>query len=186
MMNAINELKNEHAAVKMTLTVLDRMISRLEREPDQKIVEHLDQLVGFFQVFVDKCHHGKEEDILFPALVKLGVNRDGGPIGEMLSEHEQGRGYIKGLKEAVEKIKKGQASGVVEAAENATSYIELLNNHIEKEEKVLFQIGEEGFSEAEQAALYAAFEKLEEEKIGIGKHEELHQLLDGLKGIYLE
>jgi hypothetical protein len=30
------------------------------------------QLLEFFTVFVDKCHHGKEEELLFPAMEQAG------------------------------------------------------------------------------------------------------------------
>jgi hemerythrin-like domain-containing protein len=33
----------------------------------------------FLTVFVDKCHHGKEEEFLFPALEAAGIAREGGP-----------------------------------------------------------------------------------------------------------
>ena len=48
--------------------------------------EHLDQLFEFFGVFVDRCHHGKEEALLFPALEAVGIGNNGGPIGVMLRE----------------------------------------------------------------------------------------------------
>ena len=40
--------------------------------------------------------------------------------------------------------------------------------------------------EKEQCKLIEYFEKLEQERIGIGKHEELHELLHHLKDKYLE
>ena len=57
--------------------------------------------MDFLSIFVDKCHHGKEEEFLFPALEAKGVKREGGPIGVMLHEHEQGRGLVAMLRNAV-------------------------------------------------------------------------------------
>jgi hemerythrin-like domain-containing protein len=34
----------------------------------------------FLKEFADRCHHGKEEDFLFPALEKAGIKKEGGPI----------------------------------------------------------------------------------------------------------
>jgi hemerythrin-like domain-containing protein len=88
-MGPIEELKMEHQAVKMTLRVLETLCRRME-QPGEAVEEiHLDQLLEFFSVFVDKCHHGKEEELLFPALEAVGIGREGGPIGHMLEEHER-------------------------------------------------------------------------------------------------
>ena len=56
------------------------------------------ELVEFFQVFTDKCQHGKEEGFLFPALMKKGIQKNDGPIGVLLDEHEKGRRYMQQLK----------------------------------------------------------------------------------------
>ena len=52
-------------------------------------------------MFADKCHHGKEEDVLFPELEKAGIARQGGPIGVMLHEHVSGREFIRRMSEAL-------------------------------------------------------------------------------------
>jgi hemerythrin-like domain-containing protein len=73
--NPIVELKDEHQAVKLTLRILGKISGKLtagERvEP-----EHLDQLLEFLTTFVDICHHGKEEGLLFPTLEKSGVPKE--------------------------------------------------------------------------------------------------------------
>jgi len=43
--------------------------------------------IGFLKEFADKCHHGKEEGLLFPALIQAGLPEKGGPIGVMLADH---------------------------------------------------------------------------------------------------
>ena len=93
-MKPIQDLIMEHEAVNLTLKILDKICSNIEQTGRISNPEHLDQRIEFFIVFVDKCHHGKEEELLFPALEAIGVQRDGGPIGVMLSEHQQGREYV--------------------------------------------------------------------------------------------
>lgn len=46
-------------------------------------------------------------------------------------------------------------------------------------------IADKYLSEEKQKELLDEFEKVEEEKIGRGKHEELHQILHHLKEFYL-
>jgi hemerythrin-like domain-containing protein len=99
-MNPIKDLKAEHQAVKMTLKILNNIIQKLEGTGRVVNPHHIEQLLEFFTVFVDKCHHGKEEELLFPALEQIGVSRDNGPVGVLLQEHRLGRTYVNGMKDA--------------------------------------------------------------------------------------
>ncbi len=102
-MGPIDELKKEHQAVLTALRILEEMASKGEGRVATESVQDIEQLIGFFKVFVDQCHHGKEEKLLFPALEKIGVSREGGPIGVMLSEHDLGRFNISGMQAALRK-----------------------------------------------------------------------------------
>ena len=79
----------------------------------------------------------------------------------------------------------GEKSSSKEVLKNARAYISLLRDHIEKENNVLFVMADNLLSEKRQDELFEGFEKIEEERIGVGKHEEFHGLLNKLSGIYL-
>ncbi len=184
-MNPIEQLKAEHEGIKLMLSILEKICDKLDN--GQKVEpEHLSQVLEFLRVFADKCHHGKEEDLLFPALEQAGVPQQGGPIGVMLIEHTEGRGYIKGLAGAIDRYKGGDENASAEIVENARNYIDLLRQHIYKENNVLFMMAQQVLSEETQKKLAEAFEKMETEKIGAGKHEEFHKLMHRLKEIYLK
>jgi len=183
-MLATEVLKEEHKAIKLMLDVLEEICNRLES--GEKIdYKHLEQVLDSIRTFADKCHHGKEEDLLFPAMEEAGVPREGGPIGVMLEEHEMGRKYVGKIVQGVLKYKEGDQEAIREIVENARGYILLLRNHIDKEDNVLYMIADKYLSEEKQKELLDEFEKVEEEKIGRGKHEELHQILHHLKEFYL-
>ena len=184
-MNAIQELRMEHDAVRLTLKVLDRICQEIELSGKLGDAQHVDHLLEFFTVFVDKCHHGKEEELLFPALEQIGVNRDNGPIGVMLREHQLGRESVQKMKAAFSQFKTGSVSAAVDFTRNARDYISLLDQHIEKENNVLFPLAEKQLSEAKLAELLKGFEKIEADKIGVGKHEEFHKMIDQLESAYL-
>jgi hemerythrin-like domain-containing protein len=99
-MKATDQLKNEHEGILLMLRILAQIISTAA-SGGKIITEHLNGIIGFLKIFVDNCHHGKEEDLLFPAMEEAGIRREGGPIGMMLAEHERGRGYIKGMSGAL-------------------------------------------------------------------------------------
>ena len=184
-MKAIQELRMEHDAVRLTLKVLDRICQEIELSGKLGKAQHVDHLLEFFTVFVDKCHHGKEEELLFPALEQIGVNRDNGPIGVMLREHQLGRESVQKMKAAFSQFKTGSVSAAVDFTRNARDYISLLDQHIEKENNVLFPLAEKQLSEAKLAELLKGFEKIEADKIGVGKHEEFHKMIDQLESAYL-
>lgn len=184
-MTPTEELKKEHVAIRTMLGILERVCAKLESGEHVNPV-HLEQIVDFIKIFADKCHHGKEEDLLFPAMESAGFPRQGGPTGVMLKEHDEGRGYVRELTEAVAQYKEGNLAASARILLSARSYIALLDQHIEKENEVLFPMADTHLSEEKQRELSAGFERIETERVGAGKHEEFHQLLHNLKGIYFQ
>ena len=184
-MSATQQLKDEHEGILLMLRILDKIAAKIEAQGSVD-PHHLERIVEFFQVFADKCHHGKEEDLLFPELEKSGISRERGPIGLMLAEHQQGRRYVKGMADALAQYRPGDTQGPLEFAKNARDYIHLLTQHIGKENNVLFPMGDRVLSEKTQKALEEGFEKIERERIGEGTHEEFHKLLHHLQEIFLK
>lgn len=185
-MQPIKDLKMEHDAVQLTLRILDKICQKIEQSGEIIDHQHLDQLLEFFKVFVDKCHHGKEEELLFPALENVGVSREGGPIGVLLHEHQQGREYVRDMNAALAQYTKGDRTVVDAFIKTARGYIKLLNQHIDKENNVLFPLADTHLPEQVQAKLWEGFEMIETQKIGVGKHEEFHKMLENLKSVYLK
>jgi hemerythrin-like domain-containing protein len=185
-MKPIEDLKQEHDAVKTTLKILDRICSEAEKTGEIPNPDHLDQLIEFFRIFVDKCHHGKEEALLFPALEEVGVSREGGPIGVMLKEHQQGRDLVAKMNAALSHYAEGNREAIRDLIQNARAYITLLNQHIDKENNVLFPLADRHLPREKQAELWEGFETIETEKIGAGKHEAFHRMIESLENIYLQ
>jgi hemerythrin-like domain-containing protein len=71
-------------------------------------------------------------------------------------------------------------------ARSARDYISLLNQHIVNENNVLFPMAERLLSEAAMHELSKGFDLIEEQKIGVGKHEEFHKMIDQLESVYLK
>ncbi|KKS12786.1 hemerythrin [Candidatus Daviesbacteria bacterium RIFOXYD1_FULL_41_10] len=173
-MTATGQLKEEHKAVKEALQILHVFAQNLKagKKVDKADFE---KLLEFLKVFVDKCHHGKEENLLFPAMEKAGIPKEGGPIGMMLYEHSLGRNFIKGM---------GSAKTGRKIADNIEGYCQLLTEHIDKEDNILYEMADMHLDKATQRELLKKFDLLEKEKIGPGKHEKFHQTLNKLKKVY--
>jgi hemerythrin-like domain-containing protein len=183
-LKATEQLKKEHKAVKVILRVLDKICKKLEA--GEKIdVNHMENILDFFKVFVDQCHHAKEENLLFVAIRKTMDPSDGDRIGALLKDHVSGRNYIRDLSKAVANYQAGDLKASVAILHHARNYMTLLLQHIDIEDNVLYPIANEHLSIEKQEELYQQFDKLEETEIGAGKHEEFHKMIDRLKGIYL-
>jgi len=183
-MKPIEDLKTEHDAVQITLKVLDSICNEAEKTGEISNPDHLEQLIDFFRTFVDTCHHGKEEELLFPALEEVGVSRDGGPIGVMLKEHQQGRDLVGDMDNALSRYTEGDREAALDLIRHARAYIVLLNQHIDKENNVLFPMADRHLSSEKQVELWEGFETIETEKVGAGRHEAFHRMIDSLEQIY--
>ncbi|WP_048051532.1 hemerythrin domain-containing protein [Methanosarcina soligelidi] len=182
-MRPTDDLREEHRAVELMLEILDSVCTNIKSGKSVE-QEHLEKLVEFMRIFVDKCHHTKEEAHLFPEMVKREIPGTGELIDSLLKEHNQAREYVGRIEKAVsgkEWNKKG--SGIVE---NSRAYIQLLAQHIEKENNGLFPKAAAYLDSGVQKELLDSFERVEDEEIGAGKHEEFHLLLHELKDIYLK
>jgi hemerythrin-like domain-containing protein len=183
-MKATEQLKKEHSAVKVTLRILDR-ISKMLEAGEKVDTAHLEELIDFFSTFVDKCHHIKEEEMLFVAMKDSLDPSDGDRIGALVKDHVSGRNFIRDLSYAVSDYKAGDARATRAIVRYAKSYTTLLLQHIDIEDNVLYPLANKRLSEKKQEQLFLDFEKLEEEEIGHGKHEAYHEMIDRLKALYL-
>lgn len=164
---ATEALKQDHRVIEKVLTAVEK----LANTPGPVPVGLWEKAIDFIRNFADKCHHLKEEKILFPALEERGIPREGGPIGVMLVEHEEGRGYVRAMVAALSLAKEDPEMAMTTLSENASSYLRLLRDHIRKEEEILFAMTDEALDSEEQKQLLREFEEHEAKEIGLGIHE---------------
>jgi len=182
MKSVTKDLMDEHHGIGLMLKIMGKVAEKLRAgEPVDR--EHLRKIVEFLRNFADKCHHGKEEGILFPELFKNAANRP--IINDLLGEHQAGRDFIRGIADSAGRYEPGNPDAV-HIAVNAEGYARLLVEHIKKEDTILFPIADRELSEQSQAEMWERFEKLELEVIGAGKHEEYHGWLKELRDAYLK
>lgn len=172
MASATKLLKDEHRSIRAALDFAERMTSRIERGEEISL-EGLARLMEFIHLFVERCHHAKEEKIFFPALESKGVGTSDGPLGVMLADHERGRDLIRTMNEAAEEYQPGLAKSGEHWARAAWDYSGLMQEHFGKEEEILFRMADSVLSPEEQGVIVTDFQRLDEENLGFGKHEEL-------------
>ncbi len=178
-------LKKEHQVILRTLVVLERLVNRadagngFEHQAFAKSVE-------FLKLFADACHHAKEEDLLFPALEARGIPREGGPIGVMLYEHTVSRGFVIEMDHALVAHSAGDTGAPDRFIAAARSYISLLRDHINKEDNILYMIGDNVMTEDDQASLCSKFCEVGCKTFGGKKSEELERIADELEAAWPE
>ena len=176
-MQTLETLAAEHSAVLAVLAELERAATAAAdgaRVPADVFTD----VREFFAVFVDRCHHGKEETELFPRL----EHGSAGPLVRRLEqEHEQGRRLAAEYAATVDAYVPGDAESGARLERAALAYGDLLREHIATETGELFPAVEEAL-DADDEALVEAFERLEVERIGAGTHERLHGMIALLPG----
>lgn len=182
-MQAIDDLVHEHHAVVQALAVLDQVAASLGRDGSQAEAD-LAELLDFFTGFVDRCHHAKEEEVLFPELERVIQEPRKESIGVMLAEHEAGRTHVRAIAELLQRLLSGDASAVAEITQQANAYRQLLSSHIDKENTVLFAMAERLIPADAGERIAAQFERIEQERVGAGRHAQYHEMLRRLKASY--
>jgi hemerythrin-like domain-containing protein len=110
-----------------------------------------------------------------------GVPKKGGPIGVMLEEHEEGRRLTGGMRAAAEKLAAGDEAARDEVQRNALGYVDLLRQHIMKEDSVLFPMAGRVIRGQERAEVADAFEQLQQEERAEGVHEKYLSVAESLE-----
>jgi hemerythrin-like domain-containing protein len=160
-------LSDEHRVIERVLTAVEK----LTHKPPRNSLDKWKEAIVFFRHFADECHHYKEENVLFPALAEHGIPHEGGPVGTMLTEHEEGRDHVRSMLIAVEQIEAGTAAAQDLLLSHARAYVTLLREHIQKEDDILFRMADEVIPEDEQRKMLKRFEAHEAEEMGAGAHE---------------
>ncbi len=151
-MNNITQiLSDEHQYILKVISAALNECEKVEngKEPD---VEFFQKTIDFIKNYADKFHHAKEEDILFKAMASVdGMHCN--PIPVMLHEHQESRMYLQGIEQGlVEK-------NVTKLIENTKAYGFLLQQHIFKEDNILYPMAEEALNEQQKLAVNKLYEK---------------------------
>ena len=180
-MTPTETLKHEHQIILMVLGAAEGEAQSIQ-DSGQAHTGKVEQMVDLFRNFADRCHHAKEEDLLFVKMQERGVPVEGGPIGVMLAEHVEGRRLVKAVADALPGAASGDAPAITSIGDNLSAYARLLRAHICKEDYVLYPMADRIFTAEDQAWLTAEFDRVEAEEMGAGVHEKYHEMAHELAG----
>ncbi len=139
--------------------LMDRMVA-LVGEESRRIGKgvadtgFIEAAVDFFTTYVDLCHHGKEENILFKGLAGKEISHEHKSIMlELIAEHERAGKLVSDLDRARHEHTRGNAAALAEMKTIMTGMIELYRFHIEKEDNRFFVPSMNYFSKVEKGAM---------------------------------
>lgn len=143
-----------------------KMVDALEKECNEiKSGEKVDEdffrkIIDFIKNYADKFHHAKEEEILFKEFCK--TEEEGclhcNPVEQMIYEHNLGRDFVKGIEEGITEKNKRKI------AENALGYVNLIREHIFKEENILYPMAENVLNKKIKERILKKFNEVEKQK----------------------
>ena len=176
---ASRTLAHEHDLIIRAVTAAGKMAEALRRGRPLETATIVD-LVTFMRGFADGCHHGKEEDILFPALAARGVSAAGCPLEALRVEHIKGRELVEELDAAGEAYAEGDATARRRLIDAIVALTRLYPDHIWQEDNMVIPLIDRVFSDGERAALQEAFDRLDDD-MGAGTHDTFAGLVDSLE-----
>jgi len=150
----------EHRLILRMIALLEQNAARTASGEYANWQFYLDG-VDFIRNYADRFHHAKEEDVLFEALIKNGMPRENSPVTAMLMEHDQGRAYVRGMEAGVLEAREGLAGRESVIAENALAYVELLREHISKEDDILYPLAERVIPEDMRGEIVNGYQRAE-------------------------
>jgi len=174
-------LSDEHQVILAVCAAAERE-ARAMRERGAADGARVATMVDFFRSFADRCHHAKEEDLLFVSMAARGFPTEYGPVGMMLHEHRASRANVAAVADNLDAATAGDAAALAAVADNLLAYASLLRAHIFKEDSILYPMANQAFGEADQAALAAEFARVEREVIGADVQERYRRIARELAG----
>ena len=141
-MKVSDVLKGEHKQILRALNVLERIAARVSHGEALNKTDARD-IVALLNGFADRHHQGKEEAILFPALLQDRNQEHHHKLCGLVFEHDQERSLAGGLEEAVE------TNNIKEFLFCAEQIIHKTRVHIETEERALLPLADSVLSSAD-------------------------------------
>lgn len=159
----VDVLSEEHRTILGVLAAAEREVERVEAGRPLRL-SFWHGYLDFMEHYADRCHHGKEEDVLFAELEQNGLPRDMGPTHCMRTEHDTMRA---GRRRLTELLTGDDLPAICRAARSG---IDMLREHIEKEDHVLFPMAKSMLPHDAVQRVREGFARVEHVDMGEGAH----------------
>ncbi|MDW5563579.1 MAG: hemerythrin domain-containing protein [Methanomassiliicoccus sp.] len=167
----------EHRLIERMITVLDRQRVSVEAgsPPNHGL---LDSAVDFMRTYADRCHHGKEEELLFAKLrAKSMVPEMVQAMDRLIADHVRSRALVGRLSELNDRSRGGDLPDGREISKVLGEIVTLYPDHIFREDKQFFPAAMKYLDKEESIALLGQFEEFDRKLI----HEKYRAVVEGVE-----
>ena len=178
-MQPYGPLMVEHRLIERMVALMKKELERIEKEKAVD-TDFIISAAEFLRNYADKCHHGKEEDILFRSLLKKPISpEDKKMIDGFLSDHVLARKTVKDLLSGKDDFVSGNKKAVDRVIDCLKRLTELYPAHIAREDRQFFIPCMRYFSDEEKAKMVEDFANFDRTMDKSG-YEKLVLRLEGL------
>ena len=157
---AINAMLTEHRHIETVVKSLQDATAALEK--GQRLsVQKLRAVVEFLRVYADQRHHGREEALFFPILIKRGVPAQGCPIGGLNHQHKEGRALVSALEDQIAFYGRQQPGSDQALRQTLQEITKLYLHHLWLEDTMVFPMAERLITEVDDRQLQQQFADLD-------------------------
>ena len=172
----IGPLMWEHRLIERMITLLKANCVAMA-ENGKLDISFIVVATDFLRTYADRCHHGKEEDILFRELAHKSLSEtDRRTMQELVEEHRYARKTVSNLVQMVAAHAQGNGGSIDEALNLLDELGEFYPRHIQKEDKHFFFPCMNYFTPAEQQSMLQDFWEFDRKMI----HEKYTKVIEGL------
>jgi len=141
-MRALESLRDEHRVIGRVLDALEDYGKRLGEDASTS-PSSLRRLAAFLSEFVGIWHHGKEEELLMPLLVRHGFAWDESPLEEIRRDHEQEDYLLRVIEHGARQDGVWSAEDRRHVVRSIQALVEFERGHIQREEATIYRAAEE-------------------------------------------
>jgi hemerythrin-like domain-containing protein len=149
----IGPLMIEHRLIERMIRTIKDLLETIQAEKKEEAAQ-VERIIHFIRAYADRCHHGKEEEILFRELGRKNISPEHKRMmEELIEEHTLARQITRSLMESNKRYQNGDATALSEVAAGLRSLVDFYPRHIEKEDRHFFIPVMSYFSPEEREAM---------------------------------
>ncbi|MFC1681941.1 hemerythrin domain-containing protein [Pseudomonadota bacterium] len=173
-MNALTIIRREHRDLGMTLLSFESLLKGIEDNRHQPDATFFRAILNYLDSFLNRFHHPKEDDYLFPALLERY------PASETLiqvlqKDHLNGDLYCQKLGDALARYE-SDGTGLSDFHYSALDYIKYERLHIKKEETELLPLAYKHLTESDWEPIDIAFSRNDDPMFGDQRKQQYQRL----------
>lgn len=152
--------------------LIERAVSLFEKESEvisstgEVNLPLLSDMVDFMRTYADRCHHGKEEEILFHLLETKDMTEEHRiMMTKLVDDHHRSRALTTSLNDLLIPFRQGEQGAVEEVIKILQTLSVIYPDHIEREDKHFFPVAMKYLSKEECDTMLDQFKEFDSKLI---------------------